>query len=123
MPRTPRARKAAPKAPKQAREQVVVYLHARDRALLEDLATKTGLARTELLRRGLWQLASSVLREAKPGSAIQYLIETASDDDVPPDLSERPDYYLYGGGYERWFARGKKVSETAQAKRKRAGLR
>jgi hypothetical protein len=122
MPKSSKAPKA-PKGPKQHREQVVVYLHARDRALLEDLVAKTGLARTELLRRGLWHLAGETLGKAKPGSAFEYLIATATDIDLPPDLSERADYYLYGGGYEKWLSRRRKVSESGRAKRKRAGLR
>jgi len=38
--------------PQRVREQVVVYLGAQDRALLEELSEKTGLAKTELFRRG-----------------------------------------------------------------------
>jgi hypothetical protein len=108
-----------PKKPKRVREQVMVYLEPRDRSLLEALVEKTGLPRTELLRRGLWQLASRTLSDTKPGSAFEYLVETASDADVPRDLSEHPDHYLYGGGYEQWFAKRAKPA----AKRKRAGLR
>jgi hypothetical protein len=106
--------------PKVVREAVMVYLDARDRALLERVALKTGLPRTELLRRGLWQVASRELGDARPGSAFDYLIETASDQAVPPDLSERPDHYLYGGGYERWFGDKKR---KPPAKKKRARLR
>jgi hypothetical protein len=84
-----------------AREQVVVYLDARDRALLEELAERTGLARTELFRRGLRRLAAELPGEQKPGSSLEYLIAAASGDDFPPDLAERHDDYLYGGGYER----------------------
>ena len=108
-----------PKKSKGVREQVMVYLEPRDRSLLEALVEKTGLPRTELLRRGLWQLASRTLTDAKPGSAFEYLVDTASEADVPPDLSEQPDHYLYGGGYEQWFAKRAK----APAKRKRAVLR
>ena len=108
--------------PSRAREQVMVYLDKRDRALLEALAKKTGLARTELLRRGLWQLASRTLVDAKPGSAIEDMIATASDAEVPPDLSEHPDHYLYAGGYDRWFGAKRKVGEKKPVK-KRARLR
>lgn len=85
----------------------MVYLDAPERALLERVAAKTGLSRAELLRRGLWQMASRELAELQPGSAFAYLAETASDQDVPPDLSARADEYLYAGGYDRWF-RGRK---------------
>ncbi len=42
--------------PKRVREQVVVYLDARDHALLEKMTERTGLAKTELFRRGLVKL-------------------------------------------------------------------
>jgi len=108
----------APRKPARVREQVVVYLDKHDRALLERMAKQTGLARTELFRRGLWRLAGETLRENRPGSAFEYLIANAVDDDIPPDLSERPDYYLYGGGYEKWFAEKKR-----RARKKRARAR
>ena len=105
------------KKPKRVREQVVAYLDARDRRLLEDLVKETGLARTELLRQGLWILGSERLHgSAKPGSAIDWLIENAVDDDVPPDLSERHDYYMYGGGFEKWFAARKKKVKKKRAR-------
>ena len=92
-----------PKKPKRVREPVMVYLDERDRALLERVVAKTGLARTELFRRGLRQVASMELDETPPGSAFEFLVETASDRDIPADLSARPDHYLYAGGYEQWF--------------------
>ena len=94
------------KPKRRVREAVMVYLDSRDRALLERIVEKTGLSRTELLRRGLWQIAGRELGDAKPGSAFEYLVETASDEDVPADLSARADHYLYGGGYRR--KKGKK---------------
>ena len=44
--------------PKRVREQTVVYLDARDNALLETMAEKTGLAKTELFRRALRRFAA-----------------------------------------------------------------
>lgn len=85
---------------KTVREQVVVYLDPRDRALLEEMAERTGLARTELFRRGLRRLADEMLGERRPGSSLSYLVATASEDDFPPDVAERHDHYLYGGGYQ-----------------------
>src|ERR1051325_1831078 len=85
------------------RDQVIVYLEERDREILERLAEATGLSRTELFRRGLWQLAGTLLSDATPGAALDYLVETATDADVPPDVSVRADHYLYGGGYAAWF--------------------
>lgn len=84
---------------KREREQVVVYLDARDRALLQEMTERTGLPKTELFRRGLRRLADETLSEKKPGSSLRYLIETAADDEFPPDIAERADDYLYGGGY------------------------
>jgi hypothetical protein len=104
-----------PKKSNRVREQVVVYLDKQDRALLERMTKETGLARTELFRRGLWRLAGETLSENKPGSAFEYLIANAVDDDIPPDLSERPDYYLYGGGYEKWFAEKKRKTGKKRA--------
>lgn len=108
--------------PSAVREQVMVYLTEQERALLEQLAETTGLARTELLRRGLYLMASTSLTSGKPGSSMEYLAATASDQDVPPDLSANADDYLYGGGYERWFAGGRQkraVSEKRGASDKR----
>ncbi len=85
---------------KQVREQVVVYLDARDRALLEELAERSGLARTELFRRGLRRLAEDLLGEKKPGSSLAYLVATGRDDGLPPDVAERHDDYLFGGARE-----------------------
>ena len=105
------------KTKNRVREAVMVYLDAHDRALLERLAKKTGLARTELLRRGLRQVAGQEFSSESPGSAFEYLVETASNES-PADLSERADDYLYGGGYRDWFVR-----EEAPTKKKRARVR
>jgi hypothetical protein len=93
------------KKAKRVREQVVVYLDDRDRALLEQMAKETGLARTELFRRGLRRLAAETLAEGQPGSALAWLLANAVDDPYPPDVAERHDYYLYGGGYEKYKAK------------------
>jgi hypothetical protein len=81
---------------KRVREQAVVYLADRDRALLEELAQTTGLSRTELFRRGLWALAEQ-MRTPKSASAMELLIAGAADFNGPADYSERSDDYLYGG--------------------------
>ena len=98
----------ASKKPRRVREQVVVYLNAGDRALLEEMAEKTQLARTELLRRGLRRLANETLTEQKPWSSFDDLVGALDGADLPSDLSARPDYYLYGGGYGRPRDRKKK---------------
>lgn len=84
----------------RVREQAVVYMSAQDRELLERLAEETGLPRTELFRRGLRRLAEEMLPERAAGSSIDFLVDIADDTDAPSDLSERPDHYLYGGGYQ-----------------------
>lgn len=103
-----------PKRAQRLREQVVVYLDARDRALLEKMTAKTGLPKTELFRRGLRRLADEALGEKRPGSSLRYLVSTAGVDQFPPDVSERADHYLYEGGYE---------ARLKRAKRKRARSR
>jgi len=88
-------------APKRVREQVVVYLDERDRALLEQLTNATGLPKTELFRRGLRRLADQTLMGTGPGFSLRQLVATASNDDLPPDVAERADEYLYRGKYKR----------------------
>jgi len=56
---------------KRVREQVVVYLDERDRALLEKLTNRTGLAKTELFRRGLRRLADEMLGRKAPGFSLK----------------------------------------------------
>jgi hypothetical protein len=107
-------------SPKRVREQAVVYLGQRDRALLENLAKETGLSRTELFRRGLWALAAQTFG-GKQTSALEYLIATATDADVPSDFSERSDEYLYAdkhGGLQFREA-GPAQSATTKPPRKR----
>ena len=87
--------------PKRIREQVVVYLDERDRALLARLTKTTGLAKTELFRRGLRRLADDALTGSSPGYSLRHLVATADADDFPPDVAERADEYLYRGKYER----------------------
>jgi hypothetical protein len=87
--------------PKRVREQVVVYLDDRDRALLERLTKATGLAKTELFRRGLRRLADDALAGSSPGYSLRQLVATADTDDFPPDVAERADEYLYRGKYQR----------------------
>lgn len=88
-----------PKSPKRTREQAVVYLGARDRTLLEQLAAESGLSHAELFRRGLWALAAQMHAGAS-ASGFEHLIAGAGQSNAPADLSERADDYLYGGAYE-----------------------
>jgi hypothetical protein len=78
----------------------MVYLNDRDHALLQRLTETTGLSKTEIFRRALRRLADEETRQVEPGSSLMYLMDTAVEDDLPPDVSARHDHYLYGGGYE-----------------------
>src|SRR5213076_2066972 len=87
-----------PPRSRRVREPVHVYLDQADRGLLEELASHTGLARAELLRRGLRRLAAEVLVERAPGWSFDRLVGALGDDaTLPPDLAARHDEYLYGG--------------------------
>ena len=88
-------------SPKRVREQVVVYLDERDRALLEQLTKTTGLPKTELFRRGLRRLADQALAGAAPGFSLRQLVTTAGNDHFGSDVAERADEYLYRGKYKR----------------------
>lgn len=85
--------------PKRVREQVVVYLDRRDRSLLDQLTKTTGLSKTELFRRGLRRLADDASANA-PGYSLRQLVASADDDELPRNVAERADDYLYGKKYE-----------------------
>lgn len=83
----------------RVREPVQVYLDRADRSLLEEVATRTGLSRAEILRRGLRRVSEELLAESGPGSSFERLVGALGDDpELPSDLSVRHDEYLYGGG-------------------------
>jgi hypothetical protein len=82
---------------RRVREPVQVYLDPSDRDLLEELARRTGLARAELLRRGLRQLGGRLLGDRAPGWSLDALTGSLGDAaDLPADLAARHDEYLYG---------------------------
>jgi hypothetical protein len=85
---------------KRVREQAVVYLDERDSALLQRMAEETGLAKTEVFRRALRQMAEVRAAGRRAGSSLAHLIATAGDDGFPADVAERHDHYLSGGGYD-----------------------
>jgi hypothetical protein len=81
--------------PPRVREPVQAYLDETDRALLEEVVRRTGLARAEILRRGLRAFAQQALTERAPGWSFESLIGALGDDpSIPTDLSERHDEYL-----------------------------
>jgi hypothetical protein len=81
----------------QVREPIQVYVDRDDRALLDEVATRTGLARAEVLRRGLRAVATQLLGATRPGSSLEVLTGALGDDpDLPQDLAARHDEYLVG---------------------------
>lgn len=78
--------------PPRVREPIQAYLDGADRALLEEVARRTGLARAEILRRGLRAFAQQALAERRPGASLDALIGAIPD--APEDLAERHDAYL-----------------------------
>lgn len=83
--------------PKRVGEPVQVYLSDRDRALLDKLADRAALPRSEILRVALRRLASDLPGATNAGAALPTLIgalDAAAD--VPRDLAARHDDYLYG---------------------------
>ena len=78
------------------REPVQVYLDRPDLDLLDDLVRTTGLAKAELLRRGIRRLSAEVLGERSPGWSLDRLVGSLDDTPAAPDLSSRHDEYLYG---------------------------
>jgi hypothetical protein len=81
----------------KVREPVQVYLDKADRTLLEEVATRTGMTRAEILRRGLRRVAEDLLTERQPGSSFEDLVGALGDDpSLPSDLAARHDDYLYG---------------------------
>ena len=84
----------SPKPPRSVREPIQVYLDGRDRALLDDLAHRNSVPRSEILRMGLRRLGSDAGPE-RSGSSIRELIGAIDGVDVPADLAARHDDYLY----------------------------
>jgi len=98
-----------PKRPasRRVREPIQAYLDPADRALLEDVAARTGLARAEILRRGLRAFAQQVLTERAPGASFERRIGALGNDPtLPIDLSERHDEYLYDAVEDKKRKRG-----------------
>lgn len=90
---------------KQVREPIQAYLDAGDRRLLEDLVRHTGLAKAEIVRRGLRAFAQQALAERAPGWSLDVLIGAlggaSGEGRQPSDLAAEHDRYLAeeeGGG-------------------------
>jgi hypothetical protein len=82
--------------PKEAREPVQVYLDARDRTLLDAMAKRESIPRSDVLRLALRRLSAELLGQDRPGAALSSLVGVLdAAPSVPTDLAERHDDYLY----------------------------
>jgi hypothetical protein len=80
----------------RVREPVQVYLDPGDRALLDAVAERSSLPRSEVLRVALRRLAADLPGSARPGASLTSLVgalDAASG--VQRDLAARHDEYLY----------------------------
>lgn len=84
--------------PKEVREPVQVYLDARDRAMLDAMAKREAVPRSDVMRLALRRLGAELLGPHRPGTALASLVGILDPaPDVPSDLAERHDEYLYAG--------------------------
>lgn len=82
--------------PREVRQPVQVYLDARDRAMLDAVAKRQSVPRSDVLRLALRRLSAELLSQDRAGAAISSLVGVLDDaSDVPSDLAERHDEYLY----------------------------
>ena len=79
-----------PQRSKLVREPVQVYLSSEDSQLLARLADETGLAKAEILRRGVRSLA----RELAPSSPMLEFLDEAVQNDAPADVATNHDAVL-----------------------------
>jgi hypothetical protein len=85
------------KKPARVGEPVQVYFNERDRALLEKLADRAALPRSEILRVALRRLAADLPGATATGAALPALIGALDGAaNVPTDLAARHAVYLYG---------------------------
>src|SRR6185312_10012097 len=83
-------------SPGGVREPVQVYLDRPDRALLESVAARTALPRSEVLRVALRRMAAELPDAERPGASLGALVGALDQArDVPRDLAARHDAYLY----------------------------
>ena len=88
-----------PRKPNLIREPIQVYLDGRDRALLDSLARREKLPRSEILRMALRRLGASVVEGRSDGMAV--LTGSLAGTSAPSDLAERHDEYLYAPAKKR----------------------
>ena len=82
--------------PKEVREPVQVYLDARDRTMLDAMAQRVAVPRSEVLRLALRRLGAELMGEDRPGASLAALVGVLdTSPDVPVDLAANHDAYLY----------------------------
>jgi hypothetical protein len=84
----------ARKPTRRVREPIQVYLDADERALLDRVASESGLSRAEVLRRSLRRYAVEQRSGRSPMLEFLDYMESRQDLNLPADLSERHDDYL-----------------------------
>ena len=90
------------KPAREVKQPVQVYLDPTDRKLLEEVAKATDLSRAEVLRRGLRRMADEALAERAPGWSLDRLVGALGGaGELPEDLAQRHDEYLYGKQEDR----------------------
>jgi hypothetical protein len=78
------------------RAPIQVYLDRPDRALLETVAARTALPRSEVLRVALRRMAAELPDAERPGASLGTLMGALDKvPGVPRDLAARHDEYLY----------------------------
>jgi hypothetical protein len=81
---------------RSTRDLVQAHFDVRDRAMLDALAERMELPRTEVLRIALRRLAAETLSDRQPGASLTTLIGALDGaSDLPSDLASRHDEYLY----------------------------
>ena len=88
--------------PRAVREPVQVYLDTPDRSILERAALATGLAKAEVLRRGLRRFAAELLADESPALAFLNMASSALPPNTPPDVAARHDDYLADWEMASW---------------------
>ena len=82
--------------PMQVREPVQAHRDRADFELLEDVAERMSLSKTEVIRQAIRRFAQSLELAARPGASLAALTGALdSARDVPVDLAARHDLYLY----------------------------
>ena len=104
----------------RVREPVQVYLDRPDRALLETVAARTALPRSEVLRVALRRMAAELPDAERPGASLGTLMGALDKaPGVPRDLAARHDEYLYAPIVPP-AGRARETTRTAKVKEKRS---